>query len=115
MAERPSPVAPLRSMTAFSTITTCRSRPQNLASKAAPQPDMPPPIIKMSHSTVSVQGNSIDCVLWIHVGTARNVRRAAFIVCEKPGQAGNLCLAPLQRRQPIDTEPLRLPGQGLVL
>ena len=55
MADKPSPVAPLRSMTAFSARTTRRRSPaQNLASKAAPQPDIPPPITRMSQSTVSV-------------------------------------------------------------
>src|SRR4051812_4751400 len=60
MADRPIATAPERSMAAFSTRTTRRPRPraQLAASKAAPQPAMPPPTMRTSHSTVSTAGSN---------------------------------------------------------
>src|SRR2546430_9169549 len=66
MAERPMATAPERSMAAFSTRQTRSPRPraQLAASKAAPQPAMPPPTTSTSHSTVSTCGsNGIALVL----------------------------------------------------
>src|SRR5437867_2340075 len=60
MADRPMATAPERSMAAFSTRQTRRPRPraQLAASKAAPQPAMPPPTMRTSHSTVSTAGSN---------------------------------------------------------
>src|SRR5205814_4452764 len=60
MADRPMATAPERSMAAFSTRQTRRPRPraQLAASKAAPQPAMPPPTTRTSHSTVSTAGSN---------------------------------------------------------
>src|SRR5947209_3100221 len=60
MADRPMATAPDRSMAAFSTMQTRRPRPraQLAASKAAPQPAMPPPTMRTSHSTVSTAGSN---------------------------------------------------------
>ena len=60
MADRPMATAPERSMAAFSTRQTRNpwARAQLAASKAAPQPAMPPPTTRMSHSTVSTCGSN---------------------------------------------------------
>src|SRR5205807_2381853 len=65
MADRPMATAPERSMAAFSTRHTRkpRSRAQLAASKAAPQPAMPPPTMSTSHSTVSICGSNGIAVL----------------------------------------------------
>src|SRR5437588_9505500 len=60
MAERPMATAPERSVAAFATRQTRRPLPraQLAASKAAPQPAMPPPTMRTSHSTVSTAGSN---------------------------------------------------------
>src|SRR3972149_7137797 len=61
MAESPMATAPLRAPAAFSTMTTRRpfARAQWAASKAAPQPAIPPPRTRTSVSTTSVSGCTI--------------------------------------------------------
>src|SRR4051812_25351445 len=89
MADRPMATAPERSMAAFSTRQTRRPRPraQLAASKAAPQPAMPPPTMRTSHSTVSTAGSNGISV------SPRNVV--------------------LERRQRVDVQVLRFPDQLL--